>query len=689
MKMKTAFLAALVGLAVSRLAASNYQVVSGVTWYYDTTSTWDSQSRAYVTNAIIVKGGNVYTGRLTVPQKLGGFTVTQIGSYAFQDCIGLMGVSFPNSVTSIGSYAFSGCTALASVTLPNALTSIGYEAFYGCTVLTKIVMPNTVTSVSSDVFWNCSKLTSVTLSTALTSISSGLFYGCSSLTSVNIPAGVTSIGSSAFSGCTKLQNVTLPSALETINDQAFYNCKAFTRMTIPKGVTLIGERVFGGCDNLTSFSVASGNSSYKVSSNCLVSSKTGLVLTSVPFGLETISIPAGVTYIPAYMFQGDYQLKSVTLPSGVTDIRDYSFQYCSNLVSVTIPASVLRIGDRAFYGCYGLQSAVLNNCPAEIGEYAFYNCTMLSSVDLGAKVKSISYEAFYYCSSLKNVTIPASVESVGYYSFPSSMDSVVFLGAPPSGMSDSRLLSAAKKSYPREHGAEWQKLVGFDSFSGFLPSSMPEVTVVSTTIRPDDPTVMDVVYKVKSSARSVRVRALAFVDGERSFAKVLRPSTFIEGTAENVGDAIAPNVDHKLSWSVAEDWKVDLAKVKVEILVREGELLPLELVSIPAGEGYGAMEVSWNALDESQFLDALFWLYADKTAGLMLDADGTLTSYGTTLVKGTSFQRVNSAYPAVDYVFAQMGYRVLAGDMLGYVKEETRYALNPSGFRQYAVKILP
>lgn len=664
MKTKTVFFAALAAMAALRLAASNYQVVNGVTWYYDTTTTWESGG--YVTNAIVVKGGNVYTGNLTVPQKLGGFTVTQIGSYAFQDCIGLTGV-----------------------TLPNTLTSIGYEAFYGCTALTRIVLPNTVTYMDSDVFRNCSSLTSVTLSTALTSISYGMFYGCSSLTAVNIPSGVTSIGSYAFSGCTKLQNVTLPSALETINDQTFFNCKTLASMTIPKGVTLIGDRVFGGCDNLTSFSVASGNPSYKVSGNCLVSSDPGSVLVAVPFGLETIAIPAGVTYIPEYMFQGDYHLKSVTLPSGVADIRDYSFQYCSNLVSVTIPASVLRIGDYAFYGCYDLQSAVLNNCPAEIGQYAFYNCTMLASIDLGSKVKSVGYRAFYNCSSLKTVTIPASVESLGSYSFPSSMDAVSFLGAPPSGVSDSRLLSAAKKSYPREHGAAWQKLVGFDSFSGFLPSSMPEVTVVSTTIRADDPTVMDVVYKVKSSVPSVRVRALAFVDGERSFAKVLRPSTFIEGTEENVGDAIAPNVEHKLSWSVAEDWKIDLAKVKFEILVREGELLPLELVSIPAGDGYGAMEVSWNALDESQFLDALFWLYADKAVGLMLDADGTLSSYGTTLVKGTTFQRVNSAYSAVDYVFAQMGYRVLSGDMLGYVKEETRYALNPSGFRQYAVKILP
>jgi len=43
-------------------------------------------------------------------------TVTSIGLSAFEGCIGLTGITIPDSVTSIGSNAFLNCTSLTSVT---------------------------------------------------------------------------------------------------------------------------------------------------------------------------------------------------------------------------------------------------------------------------------------------------------------------------------------------------------------------------------------------------------------------------------------------------------------------------------------------------------------------------------------------------------------------------------------------
>ncbi|MBR1667285.1 MAG: leucine-rich repeat protein [Bacteroidaceae bacterium] len=49
------------------------------------------------------------TGEITIPNAPNGYSVTEIGEYAFYDCSGLTSVTIPNSVTSIGDHAFADC----------------------------------------------------------------------------------------------------------------------------------------------------------------------------------------------------------------------------------------------------------------------------------------------------------------------------------------------------------------------------------------------------------------------------------------------------------------------------------------------------------------------------------------------------------------------------------------------------
>ena len=197
-------------------------------------------------------------------------------------------------------------------------------------------------------------------------------------------------------------------------------------------------------------------------------------------------------------------------------------------------------------------------------------------------------------------------------------------------------------------------------------------TIVSSQVRASDPTVLDVVYKVTSDKPTVNVRALAFEDGTRSFLKVVRPETFIDGTAANIGDNIAANTELKLAWKVSSDWDTDLAKVKFEILTSDDGKLPMDLITIPAANGSPELTVSYSSQTSANVFNALMWYYADGASDLRID-DGYLYCGNDLLSNRTA--PANMAM-AANYVFNKMGYEGLNGNVLVYARSATRKTLN-------------
>lgn len=148
-------------------------------------------------------------GKVEIPSKIDGKTVTTIGNKAFQNCYGMSEVIFPDTLTYIGDYAFENCTGLKSLTLPNKVTSTGVGSFKGD-----------------------AGLKSVTLSNKLTILNLEMFCGCSGLSTIKIPDNVTTVfgknniftgSKGAFQECTGLKSIVIPETVSTIQNDAFYN----------------------------------------------------------------------------------------------------------------------------------------------------------------------------------------------------------------------------------------------------------------------------------------------------------------------------------------------------------------------------------------------------------------------------------------------------------------------------------
>ncbi len=128
-----------------------------------------------------------------------------------------------------------------------------------------------------------------------------------------------------------------------------------------------------------------------------------------------ISIPASVTTLNSYAFNGCKKLTSLTFESGsqLATINSYAFQDCQLLTEITIPASVQTIGRNAFKDCYKLASLTFEedeDSQLDIGEQAFYMPSVLKELFIPKSVTSIGQGAFNKCEDLQTLTFEEGID---------------------------------------------------------------------------------------------------------------------------------------------------------------------------------------------------------------------------------------------------------------------------------------
>ena len=341
-----------------------------------------------------VEGEKYYKSNLSIPKSLMGYTVTSIGSSAFEYCDSLTSVTIPDSVTSIGSYAFRDCDSLTSITIPDSVTSIGDCAFEYCYSLTSItvdennqdyksidgnlyskdesyliqyaigkqdtdfVIPEGVTRICSSAFEYCDSLAFITIPDSVVSIGWYAFYNCDGLTSIFIPDSVTSVGGFAFAYCNSLTSVVIGNGITSMGDYAFVWCDNL--YTIYNNSNL--KLTFGGVANKAKVIVNKDGISYADDGNKYILTDDGFLFkykqgeyTLIAYdGRESkVTLPEKING-SSYSLECVKGLTEVIIPDGVTNIEANSFG--DSLRSITIPASVINIDAEAFVDCTRLQN---------------------------------------------------------------------------------------------------------------------------------------------------------------------------------------------------------------------------------------------------------------------------------------------------------------------------------------------
>lgn len=361
---------------------------------------------------------NSVEGAITIPSEVNGYSVTTIGSWAFNSTK-LTSINLPNSLITIEHSAFRGCSNITSITIPSTVTSIGDNAFYQCDNLTtvtfhcqeiknwfhftgikEVVIGDEVTTIGNDAFSSCWALTSIVIPEKVISIGSRAFYECEQLKTVKIEGNLKKIESTAFGKCINLTEINIPSSVESIEGSAFWACANLSSIELPEGLQTIGSGAFENCTSLKTITIPStineiGSNAFQYCSG----------LKDVKLNPSTIKD----------WFKENGFIESVTLGDAVTEIAEQAFYKCESLQRINLSENIKTIGDDAFKYCASLKNVGTVNTPT-IGTW-FQGLEKLESITLGDAVTSIEASAFQGCSSLENITLPASITSIGLWAF--------------------------------------------------------------------------------------------------------------------------------------------------------------------------------------------------------------------------------------------------------------------------------
>ncbi|MBR3894862.1 MAG: leucine-rich repeat domain-containing protein [Clostridia bacterium] len=408
--------------------------------------------------------GDCKDTEIYIPQKIGSYAVTAIGSKAFAENETITKIVFPlEDLKEIGTRAFYKCTGLTEIHIPASVTAIGSQIFYKADNLKTVYYDSAYAPTEETVFLNQPSITKVVFGGS--TVPAYICYHGTNIKEVEFTDKVTRINQYAFDSCTGLTEVKLPQSVTTMEQYAFNNCSGLRSATISSGAmkskpansaSIHNFRdFFANCTNLTTVIIADG-------------------ITTIPAWafqgcdqIEHIVIPEGVTKTEILAFDG-LDLKSITIPSTLKEVQsgwdDYMRtenvnissleSWCtikwasrtplfyggpfslilngSPITELEIPNTITTINENAFRNCASITKVTIPDSVISIGKSSFENCENLKSVTIPDSVTTIGESAFSVCAALTEITIPDSVATIGSGAFYScdALSNIYFYGSP-------------------------------------------------------------------------------------------------------------------------------------------------------------------------------------------------------------------------------------------------------------------
>lgn len=255
-------------------------------------------------------------GRIRVPEKIEGRTITTIDDSAFQYNSIIEKVILPSNLTTIGMDSFNGCTNLVQIPLPDSLTTIGIRAFKGCSKLEETNIPKG---------W-------MTIKQWPGALPRGEIWSGTQIKRIVVPEGITKLPDLAFDNCTSLKEIVLPQTLRSVGKYAFRYCTGLKTIDIPDAVQTIGGLAFDGCTNLESINlpVSWSNVAGSISDHWDTRGNIWVGCSK----LTRVDIPEGAVSIPRWAFRGCSSIRQIGIPSTVQQIGNWAFENCGNITAI-------------------------------------------------------------------------------------------------------------------------------------------------------------------------------------------------------------------------------------------------------------------------------------------------------------------------------------------------------------------